>query len=436
MGRPERHLFGARERNLKIIVNLRSYSSAMQWALTEPSFSSGRAAQRLLGLVAVACAVQLYAAIEGPFAQFWANDFRYFWTAGKLWNEGASPYLSTYLEQGRALWTHFGAPFYYPPSIRPLVALLALAPPREAALLFFTLNIALLALSCRLLAAVAVRLAPETDKNLAMAVMLATVFIGLRQPLIVASIGQLTDVFFAAASLYLFGVVSKRPALVSIGLAILLMKPQFGAGILVLSLLDKEMRSAAMIGVLLNGVFMAAGLANNPAASLAGFLTNMAHYTEHPLNAVSHSSGMSFMLSLCGVEPPPSATLILIAAAPVFIRLAGAEKNRPFAILATIVWGIFAAPTHATDYVMLAPAMLILFDRSNFRHAAWLILIMAVLGRSYEAARALNLHAEDRLFVLTVVNTAALSALLAMVLARTFADGQLKPRARASTGAS
>lgn len=383
-------------------------------------------AQATLVLTISFCTLAVIAAIAGPYSQFWWNDFRYFWVAGDIWNHGASPYLPCYIEEGRAISASFSAPFYYPPSIRPFVSALALLPMQQSAQVFFILNIMLLALSCRLLADAAAQIAPAADRKLVFAGFLFLAFLGLRQPLVVASIGQFTIIFLAAVSAFFYGVSHRRGAVVAAALAVLLMKPQIGAGLFALSFLDRRLRGPAMIAALANFAFTATGLEFEPAASAKGFIANVAQYTDHPTNATSHSAGLSYLLSLFGIEAPTAATLGLICAAALALRPSTTVKEQMFAALLVLIWSVCAAPTHATDFTMLAPAIFLIVaaagapdetaqaGRTQRRRvtAALLASALLLLGRSYELALVSGLSDAKFLAAVTIINTAALGVLL------------------------
>lgn len=377
-----------------------------------------------LAISALLAVWRISAAVTGPFQDYWWNDFRFFWMAGKLWNAGVSPYLPAYLEQGRALWTTFDAPFYYPPSIRPLVALLAAAPLKEAAVAFFSLNVAMLLFSSFLLTEIGARLAPSADRRMVLALFLAALFVVMRQPLIDACIGQFAIVLFTAAVLFLYGAAFHRPAFVAIGVAILLIKPQFGAGVLVFGLLDRSLRGPALAGALANGAFFVAGLANAPYASLSGFISNVSQYTDHPANLASQSSGLSYLMSLAGHEPPPLGTLALLAAGPVLLRLLRPKVEALTGALAILVWSIYATPSHATDFVMAAPCALLLVTGRARLQSLLLALALLTLGRSFEALRLFETESVQRLAAMTIVNTCALTVILGVSTAAALSTGR------------
>lgn len=356
----------------------------------------------------IACA----ATLGGVFLDYWWNDFRYFWVAGDIWNSGGSPYLPGYVERGQEISSTFDAPFYYPPAIRPFVSLLALVPMQQSAALFFGLNVSLLFFSCRILTSVTSIIAPKIDPNIAYCAFLLVTFVILRHPLIVAGIGQFTIIFLAAASAFIYGAATGRKGIIAIALAVLLIKPQLGLGLLFLSLLTPGVRRQAVAALTLYGVFTVIGLWNEPIASLAGFLENINSYTDHPVNAVNHSAGLSYILSLGGVELPSFVSVLLLGAGALAMPRIGTARDIGLSAITMLVWGLYVTPTHATDFTILAPAALLaLFDRGMAR---WAIMcgVFLVLGRSTDLAIAIDLSRSDRLAAITIANTAALTTLL------------------------
>ncbi len=362
------------------------------------------------------CSARIVEVLNGPFASYWSNDFRFFWLAGKFWNSGLSPYLPPYMQEGLATFGSFTAPFYYPPSMRLFASLLALAPTQEAGILFFGLNMLLLAVSCAVLARIAAKMGAGLNERALFPLFLLCAFIFMRHPMVIASIGQFTIVFLSAACALLYGVVFKKRWPVALGLAVLLMKPHFGLGLLALVLLNRETRTSGLIALSLNAVMSAAGLAENPMASLQGFLANVAAYTDHPLNRVTHSGGLSFLLSLAGIELPLAGTFAVLLAGPALLKPWENTREAFFAVVATIVWGLYVTPTHATDYVMLTPVLALAVVTRPFSRAAVIFLALLIATRTHEITTLFGLeHGWPRVQAMTVMNTSALTALVVIL---------------------
>lgn len=349
--------------------------------------------------------------------RFWWNDFRYFWTAGQLWLDGTSPYGNQYLAVGSAHFDLFSAPFYYPPASLPLLGILGLAEPRPASLALVAANIAACLGGCLLLARLGSRRFPDVDQRLWLAGLLIFVSLGTRHFHVNFAIGQLTPLFFFGLAAFLVCMEERRAWLASFALAFLLIKPQFGLGLFVFAAFTPGLRVVAARSAGLYAALSVAGLGAEPLRGVAGFFANMAAYTSHPVNLVSHAAGLSYLLSLVGVALGAISLCAIVATLSCAAGLVAARGgDRALLALATIVLGVFVTPTHATDYVILTP-LLVLFDpRRDRLKAALIIAAMAVLGRSIDATLALGLEGAALKRILTIISTGGLLALCGAVI--------------------
>lgn len=370
----------------------------------------------LPGLALIAALMQIALVIPGEFSRFWWNDFRYFWFAGALWNEGLSPYGAEYLARGREAFSTFSAPFYYPPAMRALVAPLALAPMKEAAAAFFFVNCVLLFATCGMLAKIYKSFAPANTAYLMTAFFLVIGFAVLRQPLINAAVGQYTVFFLFFFTVLLYGVRERNSAFIAIGLAILLIKPQFGAGLFVYCLLRREFRSAALKAGFIYAALTVWGMAPDFGGVLPSFLKNLAAYTEHPVNLPEASAGLNFLLAQINLELHATSWLALICVFAGAAALSPMSATPPLAPLLIMTWSLIAAPTHSTDLTMLLPcagAIFLLRDKTMLLAAAFGFVIV---GRSTEMINWLASGAARKLEFLTVANTIGLACILTCLL--------------------
>ena len=393
----------------------------------------------LAGVVA-AGAERIASTFDGLFARYWWNDLCYFWSAGRMWREGVSPYSPGFIERANAIIPNpiIYSDFYYAPAIRPLTTLLALSPMDRTALVFFTANVFLIAISCALLADVVCRLNRAFDRRLVLAAFLLFALVLSRHPLVVASIGQITIFLTAAFSAHLYALASGRLKLIPFSLAILLIKPQFGIGLFVLTMIDRRTRPHAFAGAAIYALLTAYGLSTYPLGSLFGFLANIASYGEVARGvSPAHSSGLAFLIEAAGLHVPVAATLILLAAAPLLLRLRAPSARPELLAIAVMTWSVFAAPNHIEDFTLLVPALALAFVPGPAARAATIAGALILLGRSEELVAALEFDARrTHAFVRAAINTTALAALLAAALSAAGIFGRPWRTTKAASGAA
>jgi hypothetical protein len=361
------------------------------------------------------CAFCVYLTLRGLFTEYWWNDFQYFWLAGRMTLEGVSPYGPEYLERGMASAMSFSAPFFYPPSILPLLAPLGAIEMNLAASAYFCVNLGLIVISAILLARIIARLVPGVDMRAAAALAAFALVVCFEPTMIGVGIGQTSMLFMTASVLFAYGAVFRSDTMFAAALCVLLIKPHFGAPFLALALARGDTRFAAAVGVAANGALTLIGLLafNGGLSDLALFLANVSSYADHHANSIVFAAGLPAIAAFAGA--PFSAAFGACAAMAVAFVLGRMDRGgiSPAAVAATAAAALFMVPTHATDFPLAAPALAALAAARNLPAATLLALGFALLARGSHADELMGLSGEQGTSLVVAVHTVGLSLVFA-----------------------
>ena len=358
-----------------------------------------------------------YDAATGAFVTHWHHDFKHFWLAGHAWLNGRSPYLPEHLDYGAELFYAFTNPFFYPPAILPALSPLSALPMPAAARVLFLTNIILILFICGGLSKITACYAPRLDRRVIFFLLLFLLAIYIRPVMRVIIYGQVTIILCAAFMCFLHSVINKRSFLAAGALTLLLMKPQIGLGLLAYALCRKDLRIAGALAVFATGALSAAGLAvEKPVEAFFGYFNGVGMYASMPENNSAASGGFGYLFGLWGIQPSSAAILAAVIAVPAVIARAQQTGSDLVAISLVMVWSIFAAPNHSTDFVLLAPILIFLFTQVGAALRIVLAAIMAYIGRSWEITAFIShMTGTDPAHTAAMGHTIALAGLLAFL---------------------
>jgi len=156
-----------------------------------------------------------------------AVDFKYFWLAGDLWQDGINPYGPDFNERGREVFTRGFVPpqWAYPPHFRPISELMALAPFETAAVIWRALFVLAIAGG---IFALFVAL-PKADRPPLYIMLAGLAFtLSLSATAITIAIGQSSALIFLGYCLFVFGYLKENRWSLGIALILMMIKPTYG----------------------------------------------------------------------------------------------------------------------------------------------------------------------------------------------------------------
>ncbi len=337
--------------------------------------------------------------------------------AGKVWAQGANPYDPIYVETGRALIETGNVPqlWVYPPTWWLIAVPLADMGLAEANLIWNVASAIMLALASALLVAALLHTFPRildrinalTGGHAPFLALFSLHFLALATlegSAILLSAGQTTAFALFGAGLLMFGAARRQSVWVVLGVAILLLKPQFGLGLAgVLFLFAPRLRAAILMGGVLTLILSIPASLNSPWVLLE-FARNVAGYDAFTIaNQPQSMTGLRLLiweiatLDIGNIATTAIALIIACIASLLVLRRANqfSDGARTWQIAAIMVSSLVAfGPLHVYDFVLVTlPVLLLLVGRGVFLWigaAGW-----ALIWRSENLAALTGFHADD-----------------------------------------
>lgn len=311
-------------------------------------------------------------------------DFRFIWTAGRLWAQGIDPYSPRFTAIGHALFPSGNdiAYWLYPPQWWVIARPLAALPVARALVIWRGINAALVLAAAMVLALAVRRARPATPLCvLLLLIAVAALMEGTAQTLL---LGQTSILVFAGFALMAVALLTGRQSPMVIALVLLLLKPQFALPIIVCLAVTAKWRTAVAIAVAVTGVAALPQVAQyGMLPTISGLLGNMARHGLLPSNRPENLIGFSHLIwQLTGqnIANAWDIALDFVASGAVALMLRRPISDGDAAALAIglIAAAIFFLPLHAYDTVALAPvAMLAVLLDGVPRYLAWGAVLVA-----------------------------------------------------------
>jgi hypothetical protein len=250
-------------------------------------------------------------------------DFAFIYVAGRTWKQGLNPYSEAFSQVAKSISvSHATTPgwspdyWLYPFQWASLAIPLSLLPAAIASMLW-QITIAInLVISVFLLwrCSDALRQPPPMFLKGLFAFLVATSDAAHFNFLL----GQTGSLLFLGFACAIYGAVYRRPWLVTTGLVILLLKPQYGIAIFLLTAFQRRLRVPALSAAIISVIMAVPGFValgrSGVAASVLGYLDTLRHYTEHPANRPESLTGLGQLFYYLGVPNVPSVACSLIGA--------------------------------------------------------------------------------------------------------------------------
>lgn len=317
------------------------------------------------------------AAAAGPMA----IDFTHIWTAGKVWADGHTPYGPAFSEAGGAFQSYNSAPFVYPPNWHALSRALAFLDPASANSVWFVLCQFMLALSCWLLAKsflhfrfhmmpwarALIPARPTAAGAAVIACAIAALIAVSKAAQVSAYLGQVSMLIFLGQSCLIFGVVRSNRPMTTLGLVLLLLKPQLGLPYAAALAFDrKQWPQVAAAAAASLALAAPAFLSQSPMDMAHDFSANLKTYGERAENAITAMSGIGNLLYRATGAGPSiliwvSAASALGVAGGFLLKRALPKLDPSLAMLLAATLSLFVvAPLRDWDFSLFVPLVLCL----------------------------------------------------------------------------
>lgn len=358
-------------------------------------------------------------------------DFRYIWTAGRLWAQGIDPYSPRFLTLGRTIFATGNAidNWLYPPQWWLISRILAEFPVEGAVAIWRGMSAVLLVVAAGALASVIRRIRPGIPWwAIPLAIATVSLMEGTAQTLLM---GQTSILVFAGFCLMGCALLTSRRWLMVVALGLLLLKPQFALPVVICFACMKQWRGAVLIALIITGLaclpqVMQYGLL----PTLKGMLGNMALHGQLKGNWPENLPGFAHLIwELTGLSLSNAAdiALDLVASGALAIIICWRrdlhEEDRATLGIALIASAMFFLPVHDYDMVALAPvAMLGSILRGMSRRLTWAAVALA-FRPGFICAQFGDRHSGD-LLLLSLAGLIALISAIVAVSARSQAQYQ------------
>jgi hypothetical protein len=359
-------------------------------------------------------------------------DFRFIWTAGKLWALGVDPYSPRFTALGRAMFPTGNdiAYWLYPPQWWAISRPLAAFSVEKALAIWRGFNAVLLIAASLALALAVRRVRPETPPwAVVLLIAVMSLMEGTAQTLM---LGQTSIMVFSGFCLMGLALLASRQGPMVAGLVLLLLKPQFAVPIIVCLVITRKWRLPVVIALAVTGLaslpqIMHFGLL----PTLKGMLGNMALHGQLSSNRPENLIGFSHLVwwatgaSLSNAADIALDFIATMALGLMICRRHGLDERDGAALgISLIACGMFFLPLHEYDTVALGPiAMLAIVLNGVPRYLAWAAVAMA-LRPGIISAQFGNRETGDPLLL-------SLAGLLALIAAVSAVVTQLKSRSEA-----
>ncbi|MEM6974379.1 MAG: glycosyltransferase 87 family protein [Pseudomonadota bacterium] len=325
-----------------------------------------RRIDRFLALGALAAVAFYWLWVERTYLpNRWVADLQYWWIAGDLWWEGMTPYGDSYLARGQAAFATFIYPFFYPPWSIPFMAGFPLVEPALASRLLLCFNlIVVIATACYLSIVVSwpsSRLWQSAARRFALIVVFGGIFYF---PSVVATMfGSLQFMLLAGLLVWIHGARRESVLLQGIGIAILMLKPQYGAALgLCCFIMPRYRMGAIASGGVVALLFILGGGGQDPIGLMLDWVANTADYASFSPNAADRAAGLGWIGAWIGYEPGVIETAgFILSAAAVFALTTRLREPVALGCMTLVIATFFYAGQFA-DFVLLIPlvSMLVL----------------------------------------------------------------------------
>lgn len=353
-----------------------------------------------------------------------AVDLQYIWVSGSLWREGSNAYGAPFAERAHALFAGRHVPefFTYPLNWSVLAMLLAALELETATVLWRLLCAGGLLVSA-LVIAKAFRAARQPVPIQATFLCMAYLCLMQATPIVLA-LGQTPILILLGVSLVLYGAAACDAVWLTVGMILVMLKPQIGLPIVVALVpfprLWPSIAAAALASMLLAVPALVAG---GVIDTIVDYAANVGrHNALLPNNTASTTGPRNLIDLLFGLKISVVAVLAAAAAAAAALTLVlkrvrpGDPLNPARAALAALALTLAIVPLHTYDFVLAAPLLMLALVCHH--PARWILALgLVIVFRSDNLGKWTGLYgAETVYFPGSLLTTLAALAMLAATI--------------------
>jgi hypothetical protein len=300
-------------------------------------------------------------------------DFKFVWLAGVVWAKGGDPYsfmyASTAQEMFKGIDTNMPQFWFYGPNWWPISRALAAFELSTATQIWRLSIVALITLGCVLFYRTS-RLFGQSISRIELAGFAGVVFL-MDASAITISIGQTSAIVYSGLGALALGLASNQRFLITIGVILLLLKPQIGLALVPALIIYRASRFAVVIGILVTCLMAVPSLVGHDLATMTReFVAQAAIHGKQPSNSPLETTGLRHVLyALTGLTISSLSTTVLatmlISGGTFALRMNIAADDR-MSVNAINVWLFFSIASigcivslHIYDLIFMAPLLLL-----------------------------------------------------------------------------
>jgi hypothetical protein len=348
------------------------------------------AASFLIGLAAVFVLV----VVKQTLADLFPYDFAYFHAAGRTWGAGMDPYGPAYAGFARSYIPPQSALWVYPPQWWGITVPLGLLPMQSALIAWKIAGLLALIAGSALLF--------DTFRTVtgrawvATALVFSIVLSSSDAAWMTLRLGQSSLFVLLGFALMLHGLRFQGTKRVAIGLAILLLKPQFGLFFLLLLIGMRGGWRPALAAVALSAlaclpVLFTFGIEGTIASALRYF-SALSSYDALSWNRPGSLTGATFLMTVLGIPAPPRVVTILVASGvTAWMRQRQALEPVDQCLVGLALFYAIV-PLHNYDLILM-PAFLLILPK--LKPWAGAFIALALIGTWNLGSIAFALHGEQ-----------------------------------------
>ena len=284
-----------------------------------------------------------------------AVDFKYFWLAGTLWQDGINPYGPAFLERAREIFVSGSVPpqWAYPPHFRPISELMALASFETSAVIWRSFCVVAIAGGTLSLFA-AVR---ETSR-FPVYVMMVFVAIALTFSATAATvaIGQSSALIFFGYCLFVYGYLRDMRISLCIALILLMIKPTYGFIPALFLLAHFRYFGLILLSAAITVAISVWGIWGHGIQEItAGLIDSFAKYKYAQINLAPEMTGLRHLVYAVGFGETSQVVYVLVGSTLAFslgLFTYAKDLAEPDRIRAVVLLGLLMllfAPMHTYD---------------------------------------------------------------------------------------
>ncbi|MBL4602945.1 MAG: hypothetical protein JKY84_09370 [Emcibacteraceae bacterium] len=344
----------------------------------------------------------IYLFSKSIFADWQDIDFLHIWLAGHAWAEGISPYSKEYIELGNLIfdpsnpqpdyYPFNGQAFFYPPGMWFLSRFFAFFEYNTAVEIWRWFSVFMIFASSLILkeglAKINVKISWPT-------IVFYTGLVSIMQSTVLTFVlGQTSILIYLGVCIVIFSVLSRNNFLLALGLFIVLLKPNVGAGLFIALIPFGQYRKALFITCILTFLMyipptIQFGMIKSIQAYISGtmghgdFIANHPELTTGIRNILFHVTDIEIASSIALLI-----TVLVIWTALTLCKKSGlnlegekAAEMKLFLLTVTLSMIACLAPLHTYDLIFIAPVILLSqkFDKAS---KAALFVSFLIIARS------------------------------------------------------